>query len=95
MYTTLDVPGSTDSYANGINGAGAIVGGYTDQPGRVHGFLLQNGTYQTFNDPSAVKGTHPHAVNASGDIVGGYLDGQGDTHAFLLHDGAYTTIDLP
>jgi probable HAF family extracellular repeat protein len=38
-YTTLDVPGSTWTEANGINNLGQIVGYYRDANGGAHGFL--------------------------------------------------------
>src|SRR5262249_20311045 len=38
-YTTLDVPGSTLTFAYGINDAGQIVGTYIDAAGGQHGFL--------------------------------------------------------
>jgi uncharacterized membrane protein len=95
VYTTLHVPGSIDTYANGINAAGVIVGGYTDAAGHVHGYLRADGRYQTFNDPNAARGTHPHAITAAGDIVGGYAGASGKIHGFLLHDGTYTTINVP
>jgi probable HAF family extracellular repeat protein len=44
MYTTLDMPGSTNTVATGINDAGQIVGSYVDANGQ-HGFLLDNGSY--------------------------------------------------
>jgi hypothetical protein len=37
-YTTHDVPGSTDTWATGINAASQIVGSYEDVGGW-HGFL--------------------------------------------------------
>jgi hypothetical protein len=37
-FTTLDVPGSIDTSANGINASGQIMGVYTDAAGQ-HGFL--------------------------------------------------------
>jgi probable HAF family extracellular repeat protein len=37
-YTTLDAPGSTQTFAHGINASGQIVGAYDDAGGR-HGFL--------------------------------------------------------
>jgi probable HAF family extracellular repeat protein len=39
MYTTLDVPGSTATFAEGINNLGQIVGDYLDGSGNRHGFL--------------------------------------------------------
>jgi len=38
-FTTIDVPGTTDTGVAGINAAGPIVGGYTDAGGTGHGFL--------------------------------------------------------
>jgi hypothetical protein len=87
--------GSGVAFAVPLSIAGAIVGGYIDAAGHVHGYLLANGTYRAFNDPNAARGTHPHYINAAGDIVGGYIDGSGRIRGFLLHDGRYTTINVP
>jgi probable HAF family extracellular repeat protein len=38
-YTTIDVPDSTFTSANGINASGQIVGFYYDAGGGRHGFL--------------------------------------------------------
>jgi uncharacterized membrane protein len=43
-YTTLDVPGSTNTVTNGINALGQIVGYYSDGAG-IHGFVLEQGSY--------------------------------------------------
>ena len=42
-------------HENGINDAGEVVGTYTDATG-AHGFLYNNGTYTTLNDPLAANG---------------------------------------
>ena len=39
-FTTIDVPGSLFTAANGINARGDIVGDYIDSDGNEHGFLL-------------------------------------------------------
>jgi len=54
-YTTLDVPGATDTIAFGIDGNN-IVGRYTDSGGSFHGFLFDGTTFLTLDDPSAVTG---------------------------------------
>jgi probable HAF family extracellular repeat protein len=38
-YTTLDVPGSSYTFATGVNASGQIVGCYIDAAGGQHGFL--------------------------------------------------------
>jgi hypothetical protein len=37
-FTTLDVPGASNTYPQGINNSGQIVGSYSDGAGQ-HGFL--------------------------------------------------------
>ena len=96
IYTTLEAPGAEDTYANGINPEGFIVGGAkAEVPAPTHGYLLHDGTYTAFNVPGATGGTHPHNINTAGDIVGTYIDSQKHDHGFLLHDGTYTTLDVP
>ena len=63
-FSTIDYPGALDTYANGSNASGAIVGGY-----------LPNGYGQTaFLDIGGVFATIPEAmangINDSGVIVG-------------------------
>src|SRR5690348_15883469 len=64
VYTTIAVPCSTDTQANGINTSGQIVGFYADLG--EHGFLLSGGNYTTL-DPRA---NHAYGINDSGQIVG-------------------------
>ena len=80
-FTTLDVPGSTDTWASGINDSGQIVGGYFGADG-THGFLLDQGSYTTLDVPGA-RYTWATGINASGQIVGGYSDAAGGQQGFL------------
>jgi probable HAF family extracellular repeat protein len=68
-YTTLDVPGSLQTFASGINDAGQIVGEYWDISG--HGFLFDNGNYTTLDVPGGFSAVAT-GINASGQIVGFY-----------------------
>ena len=90
-YTTLNDPqalaaGST--VANGINGAGEIVGLYADSSG-YHGFLYSGGKYTTLNVPLAPY-TYAYGINNKGQIVG-LFGGYG----FLYSGGRYTTLSDP
>jgi probable HAF family extracellular repeat protein len=90
-YTTLDDPlaanefdrpfGPTGTVAEGINGAGQIVGYYADNNGDEHGFLYNGGIYTTIDDPGAF-GTTAFGINKNGHVVGGRFDKFGD-HGFL------------
>ncbi len=68
--------------ALGINPSGRIVGTYGDAAFQAHGFLLDKGTYTTFDPPGSTF-TQPLGINASGDIVGFYKDAAGTFHGFL------------
>src|SRR5437588_136280 len=89
IYTTLDVPGSFDTLAQGINASGQIVGSYNDAAANLHGFLLDNGNYTTLDGPGST-GTEASGVNASGQIVGTFHGAYGEPRGgFLLDNGNY------
>jgi hypothetical protein len=90
-YTTLDVPGSSWTWASGINASGQIVGCYGDG-NTSHGFLLDNGSYTTLDVPGS-QSTSAYGINDLGQIVGSYTDGTGG-HGFLLDIGSYSTLDV-
>jgi probable HAF family extracellular repeat protein len=105
-YITLDDPlassGTVFSNANGttaldINAKGQVVGYYYYSNSTVHGFLYDNGTYTTLDDPSASpgpgSGTFANGINDKGEIVG-YFINNGSTYNFLYSHGTYTTLDI-
>jgi uncharacterized membrane protein len=82
-FTTIDVPGGTDTEARGINSAGQIVGSYIGTGG-FHGFLLDKGIFTTIDaDLSDAMQTLAGGINAAGQIVGGYLDSSFEEHGFV------------
>jgi probable HAF family extracellular repeat protein len=92
-YTTIDVPGATNTEANGINSSGQIVGQYVDSHNGLNGFLLNKGVYTTLDGPAGnyVPNASANGINALGQIVGYYVNGYG-VNGFLYRNGAYTTI---
>ena len=89
-YTQIDFPAALMTQANGINGAGLIVGGYEDDAGG-HGFLLQGGVYTKIDYPGA-QSSSAQGVNDKGQIVGvaepvGYL--------FDMNNQSFTPIQYP
>jgi probable HAF family extracellular repeat protein len=95
-FTTVDVPGASHSStgAHGINASGQIVGCYEDAAYKVHGFLLDQGSYTTLDAPGPTGLTSPQGINDSGQVVGFYYDA-GGAHGFLLDKGVYTTLNVP
>jgi probable HAF family extracellular repeat protein len=102
VYTTLEHPlqGTDPSVqspigttAFGINASGQIVGYFYDATGLAHGYLYDNGTYTTLDDPLGTDGTFALDINDAGQIVGQYFDNMHGQHGFLYSGGNYTTID--
>jgi probable HAF family extracellular repeat protein len=94
--TTINFPGALNTFANGINNLGDIVGYYYD--GRTtHGFLMDPaGNFTSFDVPEASPpGTLPFAINDAGEIVGFYWDANGFNHAFIATPVPPTPVPEP
>jgi cytoskeletal protein RodZ len=96
-FSFLSVPGATDVFAQGINNAGSIVGGYVGANGAEFGFLDVGGTYTNIVFPDALA-TEAEGINSQGQIVGVYADANGDQHGFIATAAAVpeasTTVSL-
>ena len=93
-FTTVDVPGSMQTVAIGINGSRHVVGSYIDAGGGSHGYLLSGGSYTTLDVPGSIS-TNAFGINDSDQVVGRYIDAGGGSHGYLLSGGSYTTLDVP
>jgi probable HAF family extracellular repeat protein len=88
-----------NTYANGINDKGQIVGWYQEGSGgnSVSGFLCSNGVYTTVNVPSATD-TRALDINNHGEIVGYFhevVNNQGEDHGFIFSHGVLSILDDP
>jgi hypothetical protein len=93
-FTTIAYPGSSSTFASGIDVAGRIVGYYVDG-GVTHGFVLSNGSYSAIDFPGA-NWTAAFGVNNSGLIVGSYgPDAENGRHGFLLNGRTFSSMDVP
>jgi probable HAF family extracellular repeat protein len=106
--TEFDVPaaatgpglGTMTFWAQCVNSAGAMTGGYYDQNGAIHGYVrAPNGTITTFDAPGAGigsgQGTFAVGINPAGTIVGISQDNNGVYHGFLrTADGKITIFDI-
>ena len=92
-FTSITVPGASDTWAYGINNSGQIVGSYD---GDSHGFLLSGNTYSKIDYPGAYV-TVASSINNMGQIVGYYYSHSTSfsPHGFLLSGGTYSNIDFP
>jgi len=95
-YTTIDVPGSTETRVMAVNAtSGQAVGWFVAYPG-VHGFSWDGTTVTTFDVAFDVQGggvTQAYGVNSAGQIVGDTIDLR---RGFLRDtDGTVTLFDVP
>jgi uncharacterized membrane protein len=93
-FTTIDAPyqGVFRTFAHGINDSGEISGSYwttNASTGLIsHGFLLNNGTFSTYDFMSS--GTSFSAINNQGQVVG-----SSGNVGFLFSNGQFSTITVP
>jgi probable HAF family extracellular repeat protein len=75
VYTTIDVPGASDTHLLGINDAGELVGFYDVGCCSEFGFVYNDGIFTQIVEPMQVPGTFTDVsgISNSGAIVGSYL----------------------
>lgn len=90
IFTTIDVPSATDTYALGISGNN-IVGAY-QEGSRISGFLYNGNGYTTLNVPSS---SETQAYGTDGNNVIGFFNSSGGGFGFLYNGSSYTTLNDP
>jgi uncharacterized membrane protein len=93
-FKTLETPGHVNSYLEGINSEGDIVGCEhdTDTMGTMHGIVWEDGRVGRF----PVSASMHNGVNDLGEIVGFYTDLKTmHAHAYLLGKHGRKQIDFP
>ena len=76
-FTTIDVPGASETFAEGINNSGQIVGIYYVTPTSLgQGFLDTGGSFTTINFPGGLT-SGASAINDSGQILGEFGGNRG------------------
>lgn len=110
-FTTIDVPGATNTWAWGINNAGQIVGSYSYGPPDQYGhraqnvFVLSGGNFSTFGYPGSYYSIG-YGINNSGQIAGtcevedyGTLgqcqDYYGVVEGWIKTGASYVTVSYP
>jgi hypothetical protein len=97
VFTHFDPPGTDPALGSGasvIAPSGTIFGYYWGTDGKMHGYILEHGTYTTIDYPGAL-GTFIGGANAHGDFVGSYWFEDGIQHSYLFSHGVFTSFDPP
>jgi uncharacterized membrane protein len=96
-FTTIDVAGASSTMPQGINASGDIVGSYA-AGGVTRGFLIKNGSVETFVVPGAVL-TVARGIGPGGEIVGNYRTPGAPgfvSYGFLRRsDGTFDSVVFP
>jgi probable HAF family extracellular repeat protein len=101
VFTTIQVPGASETFADGINNHGEIAGFFDDTSGP-HGFVDKGGTFATIDPPSGplVNSFTGIGINGHGQTVGEALiinsNGQDvGSVGFVNSGGVFTAINGP
>jgi hypothetical protein len=86
-FTTIDPPGSVDTFPTAISPDGKVTGFFDNASGQAVGFTLINGVYDIFS-PAGWATTYPAGINNAGQVAGTYtLSGGGPSAGFAYQAG--------
>jgi hypothetical protein len=94
-FSTIEVPGSSQTVASGIDLLGRVVGYYSDSTG-THGFLYNSGSITKIDYPGSGWAA-ALGINNTGQIVGAYgaSDAPSGRHGFLLAGSSFSSFEVP
>ena len=87
----LNPPGSTYSFAFGLNNNGKVVGSFVNAKNVYEGFIYDGATYKEISQSASL--TQANGVNDSNIVVGDYIGSDHLSHGFFLRDGKLTPYD--
>ena len=94
-FQRLNPPGSTYSFASGLNSNGVVVGSFINASSAYEGYVYKNGHYKMIVFPGSVGFTQASGVNDSNIVVGEFTGSDQLTHGFVLTpDGQFTEYDV-
>jgi uncharacterized membrane protein len=103
QFTTVQVPGASDTRLVAINNRGQMAGSYDEAarnpdgkypPGTYHGLIWDHGRLTRLDVPGSAL-TGALGINDAGAVSGGYADPSARQHGFLFRAGRFTTFDAP
>jgi hypothetical protein len=94
-FRTIDFPGASQTFINGVTDAGELVGTYQTNAG-AQGFIELGRHLTTFNYTGTTGVTFPSSINDQGTTVGSYTDPALSNHGWIRSaDGDFSQLDDP
>jgi len=93
-FTQIDFPNSASTDVWDINTLGVAVGDWSDAD-RVHGYVLKQGVFTSFDFPGQPIATSARQLNLFGAIVGVVAFDDEVDHGFLKLGDHYRQLDFP
>ena len=87
----LNPPGSTYSFAFGLNNNGKVVGSFVNAKSVYEGFIYDGSTYKKISRSASL--TEANGVNDNNIVVGDYIGKDHLSHGFFLRDGQLVPFD--
>ena len=97
-FVTIDIPGSADVEAYGIDNHGNVTGLYVDADGNYRGFVAENGVTTTVDAPTSnpsLSQTQLYNINNKEQVGAYYVDDNGVSQGAVYDLGAQTWTTLP
>ena len=92
-FKRLNPPGSTYSFAFGLNNNGKVVGSFVSAKNVYEGFIYDGATYKEFVFSKSASLTQANGVNDDDIVVGDYIGTDQLSHGFFLRDGKLSRFD--
>lgn len=95
ISSPIEIPGSIQTEAFGIENNARIVGAYTDKSMATHGYIYFQGNVTTIDYPGATF-TQAWGINDPQRVVGNFRDATTHLqHGFIYNNGKFTQLDVP
>ena len=94
IYETISVPGVDFLEVTGTNDHGHYAGNTKDVDGKLIGFTLIDGEFNTYDVPDSTQTTF-YALNNAGQAAGFYIDQNEISHGIILQDGEINVWNFP
>jgi hypothetical protein len=93
--SAIEIPGSIQTEAFGIENNARVVGAYTDKTLVTHGYIYFHGSVTNIDYPGSTF-TQAWGINDPQRVVGNFRDPETHLqHGFLYKNGKFTQLDVP